>query len=367
MADKKISQLSSAGPLTGTEPLPIVQGGVTVKTTVQDIANLAGGGISGTNYLFVAADGTSVENGTALQAAYDEAKTMSPTADNIITIIAAPGNYDISSYLLMDTQYINLVSLTGNIDVILNRIDLVDPFQTNIAGEITNYGEVIKIIEDYITLVGISGKLRNSPNFNSYWGEGEDYVLPIRIINNLPNLYIKNCQGGDFGFGSNENSWNALSEPVVLSGTFVDCAARFRSFGNSGEPSGTFINCQATSEYLNSSAFGLNTNISGYFENCKGDFYAFNAWGTFDISGTFVNCTGGYNSFGSQFNTTVSGIFVNCVGGSGSFGRGQNPSFPPTLTGKLFYCRLTSGPFGTVSGGGRTYYCVDGNGNVNNQ
>jgi len=44
MADTKISALPSAGALAGTEPLPIVQGGNTVKTTVQDIANLAGGG-----------------------------------------------------------------------------------------------------------------------------------------------------------------------------------------------------------------------------------------------------------------------------------------------------------------------------------
>lgn len=42
MADTKISALSSAGALIGTEPLPIVQGGVTVKTTVQDVANLVG-------------------------------------------------------------------------------------------------------------------------------------------------------------------------------------------------------------------------------------------------------------------------------------------------------------------------------------
>ena len=44
MADTKISLLTSAGALAGTEPLPIVQGGNTVKTTVQDIANLASGG-----------------------------------------------------------------------------------------------------------------------------------------------------------------------------------------------------------------------------------------------------------------------------------------------------------------------------------
>lgn len=44
MANTKISNLSAAGALTGTEPVPIVQGGVTVKTTTQDIANLSGGG-----------------------------------------------------------------------------------------------------------------------------------------------------------------------------------------------------------------------------------------------------------------------------------------------------------------------------------
>ena len=40
MADEKISALTSAGALAGTEPLPIVQGGSTKKTTAQDIANL---------------------------------------------------------------------------------------------------------------------------------------------------------------------------------------------------------------------------------------------------------------------------------------------------------------------------------------
>ena len=43
MADEKISALPSAGALAGTEPLPIVQGGATKQTTVQDIADLAAG------------------------------------------------------------------------------------------------------------------------------------------------------------------------------------------------------------------------------------------------------------------------------------------------------------------------------------
>lgn len=42
MADKKISQLTAATiPLVGTEPVPLVQSGNTVKATAQNIANLA--------------------------------------------------------------------------------------------------------------------------------------------------------------------------------------------------------------------------------------------------------------------------------------------------------------------------------------
>lgn len=44
MPNKKISQLPVSGTLSGTEAVPIVQLGTTVKTTVQDIANLAGNG-----------------------------------------------------------------------------------------------------------------------------------------------------------------------------------------------------------------------------------------------------------------------------------------------------------------------------------
>lgn len=50
MANVKISELSAASlPLTGTESIPLVQSGVTVQATAQNIADLAGGG-STANY-----------------------------------------------------------------------------------------------------------------------------------------------------------------------------------------------------------------------------------------------------------------------------------------------------------------------------
>ena len=44
MADLKISELPAAAALTGTELVPAVQGGDTVRTTAQAIADLAAGG-----------------------------------------------------------------------------------------------------------------------------------------------------------------------------------------------------------------------------------------------------------------------------------------------------------------------------------
>lgn len=48
MANKKISELSAAGALAGTELVEVVKGGVNVQTTTQDIADLGGGGGGGT-------------------------------------------------------------------------------------------------------------------------------------------------------------------------------------------------------------------------------------------------------------------------------------------------------------------------------
>lgn len=50
MANKKISELTAASaPLSGSELVELVQGGVNVKATAQDIADLASGGVSSVN------------------------------------------------------------------------------------------------------------------------------------------------------------------------------------------------------------------------------------------------------------------------------------------------------------------------------
>jgi hypothetical protein len=87
MADKKISGLTSAGALAGTEPVPIVQGGVTVKTTVQDIADLATPDLQQVlDEGAVSTTGLEITDGTnSVAIKEDQIKIVNALADAVIT------------------------------------------------------------------------------------------------------------------------------------------------------------------------------------------------------------------------------------------------------------------------------------------
>lgn len=363
MADKKISQLTAATtPLTGTEEVAIVQSGSTTKATAQDIANLAGGGLAGTNYVYVMADGTDVENAAELTSAYFMAKlTMSPSATNRITIVCGPGNYNFgSSPFTMDTDYIDLVSLDGNRSVIFNSSDALG---------------TISITANEVFVKGVNVESKN-----------------FTISDNLVSLKVENCQGGDASFGGDVTGG---TNPIVVSGTFINCQGGIFSFGSFGTASGTFVDCigdassfgsEATGTFINCTAgnesFGgaqLST-ASGTFTNCQAGELSFGG-NLGNASGIFNNCIGGYSSFGGNegsasgtFNNcqaaeesfgglygNASGTFTNCTAGNGSFSQ-----FTGGLSGKLYYCRLTSGTFPPVSGG-IIRLSIDGNNTEINQ
>lgn len=88
MADKKISELTEAGALTGAELVEIVQGGVNKQSTTQDIADLGGGGgtwgsITGT-----------LSSQTDLQSALDakQPKVIQLACSDEVTPITATAN-----------------------------------------------------------------------------------------------------------------------------------------------------------------------------------------------------------------------------------------------------------------------------------
>jgi hypothetical protein len=207
----------------------------------------------------------------------------------------------------MDTEYIDLVSLDGNRSIVFNGLFAV-----------------------YISA-------------NDVLVKGIFSARKIDTAANKSLMRIENCHtlaGGSFNGAA---------------GTFIDCTAGNSSFGFFNGASGTFINCTSTDINGGGSSFAGSSGASGVFINCTAGGGSFGYYGA---SGTFTNCIAGINSFG--YFVGASGTFTNCTAGSNSFGNSS-------LTGKLYYCRLTSGTFRTVSGAGITRYCIDGDNTANNQ
>jgi len=325
------------------------------------------GRLEGTDYVYVAANGTDVQNASELTAAYVTAQGMSPSSTNRITIIAAPGNYNFSPNFIMSAPWVDLVSLDGNRSIVFNGTGTI---------QITANDVFVKGVD-----VG---------------------TLQFKIANSLPALRVENCSGGDDsfagggtasgvftnctgGYGSFGGNYGTASGTFTdciggnfsfgggtASGVFTNCTGGYGSFGGNGTASGVFTNCKGGDDSFGMSglasgtftdciggngSFAAGGTASGVFTNCTGGEFSFGMNGL--ASGTFTNCTGGYGSFAAG--GTASGVFTNCTGGEGAFG-----GFG-TLEGSLYYCRLISGAFETVSGLGVTRLCIDGNNVINNQ
>lgn len=106
MADKKISQLTAATtPLAGTEVLPIVQGGSTVKVSAADIT--AGRAIS--------ASGLTLSGGTANGVVYLDGSKVATTGTGLVYTttglgIGASPSYKLDIRGTTDTSYFNVTS-----------------------------------------------------------------------------------------------------------------------------------------------------------------------------------------------------------------------------------------------------------------
>jgi hypothetical protein len=182
MSNLSISQLPSSSGLTGTEVLPIVQSGVTVQTTVQDVANL--GGLSGTNYVYVYGNGTPLENGQELLNGYTRAKEMvnyippEDTSINIDTINVFEDNWnseDNMGYWLTDPIpfnesmefYLNFGSL--NFSRLLMNPPLFYSMYNNEG--FNNYNgtlEIITDIENNTYQIGYTYYIESDSRFGEY-------------------------------------------------------------------------------------------------------------------------------------------------------------------------------------------------------
>lgn len=364
---------------------------------------VGGGGLSGTNYLFVSADGLPTENAQTLQDAYITAKAMNPngvpkSASNRVTIYISAGYYDFSAIAVgtfdVAESFIDLVSLSGQMDVI---------FYTPIyVHDASGLGE-----QD-VRIVGIDVTNNGANN------------IPFIVISsggNNENIQIKNCRGADYSFscfssgfrGQYENciggNYSFCSLPnisptaiyywivgtgsnnIQVFGNFVNCISRGNSFGYvdmdvSGsvcQTYGDMRNCVAeSSSFICAGDLAQN---NGIIDNCmvkSGSNFCFCAspsstglgTGSGVNNGTISNCRSYGSSFcyassGSMNGAVNFGNIIYCVdlGGVGSFC--INDTF---LMGKNFgtieYCTTDSSGF--CGDNGENYatfsYCKSVNG-----
>ena len=376
---------------------------VSAYFTAEEMAK-AVSGLQGAQYVYVAANGTGVENAAELQAAYNEAitkvKTSTVLSDNIIDVAFGFPQYIDNGQnfwfaglgfpeplISLGVQNVEVVSFdfTGIIEIDVTFIDtnilqfnysgtdlsnvtsfkysateiqratvIAAPYYYNFATDFVMDAEYVDLVSlDGNRSIILSGEGTISVTANDVFIKGVDVQTKnFTIADNLNLLKVENCAGGNNSFGSG----------VTVSGTFTDCVGGQYSFGGGagGTASGLFINCKGAS-YSFSGGGGT---ASGIFINCEENTDDGRSFGQFGIaSGTFNNCNGKIQAFGG--NGEASGIFNNCQAGYYAFG-----GLPGgTLTGKLYYCRLISptATFKTISGGGITRLCIDGNNVENNQ
>jgi hypothetical protein len=332
--------------------------------TLADVGG--GGGIEGTQYVYVAANGNPTENATELVNAYNTAKGMSPSSTNRITVIAAPGNYQFQSggsapaVLTMDTQYIDLISLDGNRSILFIG-----------DGGINIEADNVFIKGVYLTQTGLFNMFAGLNSLKMENCRAGDYAFGFNSY--LTGMFI-NCQSGVYGFGSGYVGG--------ADGTFIDCIGSDWCFGAYGFANGKFINCESGNESFGSGGF---SDVAGTFIDCRA---GQNSFGYFNnAAGTFLRCTAGDNSFGFQSGANgiftdcvagqnsfgsfvfVSGTFTNCTGGFSSFGgpTATGPIVFNGINGRAYYCRVTSGGFAPIDGSGVIRLCLDGNNNIINQ
>lgn len=231
--------------------------------------------LSGSNYIFVEANGTPIQNGNYLTASYDSAKLINPSSSSLFTIILGPGYYEFATDFYIDTPYLNIVSLTGDRDV-------------HITGNST-----IIVCTDSAYVKGIDVGIKNFTITGSYF-----------------NTVIEKCKGGDESFGGDLTS----TQNYQIFNTFIECEGGDWSFAGGGSAEGTFISCVGGD-------YSFGRNCYGTFKNCIGNDHSF-AWQGDIFGGLMEDCTGGINSFASVGSFGLFDLYaklINCTGVSGSF------------------------------------------------
>ena len=283
------------------------------------------------NTLIVSGSKTPAENAKELSSVYAIAKLMRPNGANLsstnrVKILIKPGQYVFGSAIqaaadpifTIDTQYIDLLSYTGEADV------CIDGFYVK-ANDV---------------------KIRG---LKSYLLDINDDRWMLLLNSNLDKLVMENCHSSNYGFVTKTR---IITD--IVNGTFIKCTARMYSFGFKSTASGTFTDCTSKDQ-----SFGALGFASGTFIRCKSaNVLCFGSYYGGTASGYFEDCKGGDYSFGGM-NGSFTGKAVRCIAGEDSFGKNGD-------TGTLINCELLN-TVNTYKTGLKIYNSINGTGIMINQ
>lgn len=188
MSNFKISQLTPASPLVGTELVELVQGGVNVRSTAQDIANLGGGGGSGdvtaaanlTDNAVVRGDGGTKGVQTSAMTIADDGATVITSANAAAFAVGPNGATNPVLRVKAD-----VASAASGIEIVPNTGSLV---RLGAISSLSNCGVVIGSL-------GTGEMTLNSGNVTQFQLNGSNFfqgTASALNFNSLPRAFTSN-------------------------------------------------------------------------------------------------------------------------------------------------------------------------------
>ena len=249
---------------------------------------------SGYNYIIVEATGNAIANGNKLRTAYNDVVTLlgqigTPAADNRVSILLTPGDYDLNGLLEISVSYIDIVGISQNpLDTIVRASDDFTTFSFSNTGldfglyniDLRSGGTGQQVIfsdsgsgSTYLRMKNliISG--------NGFW-DGDSFFSFYDLDGEFEDITV--LDGCYFAMASNS-----------ITGTYKNIKigdVAYSFYASLGTLTGTYKNI-TISNLINLAFYG--TSVSGIFENIK------------------INSNTGITSIFTS--TTLSGYFKNII------------------------------------------------------
>jgi hypothetical protein len=323
--------------------------------------------VRGINYRIVYANNTPENNAIEFYNAYQFAKIQNPNAQpksatNRFVLFLAPGVYSFNlgfpTTIDLDTPFVDIVSLSGEADVVIT---------TQVGGT-----SPITVSTSDIRLKGINLNGQdiqiNSSYSNNYFeniigGEG-NFSNPSTTGGDIAGNF-KNCVGGDYSFGDADYGQAVLFSTFencsagewsfgfdVSDSNFKNCTSGFSSFGVNTLTTCILTDCQSTL----GDCFGVNTGITNStLTNCSAGSYSFGRTNgnSSIINSKLTNCTALDNSFSNNISSST---FLNCKAGVSSFALTSDVNTVSSISDTTFTnCKAADYSFGVRNTGDVTF------------